>query len=262
MRKLWEAIREGLVRTLSSLQAEEAFQSMRCWNEDLANYEDLGGLIDFITTLSADRDEKNQVYAALVREVKGRGAGGKVAQAVIWVGLWPGLDHVFRRRVRHFRGAEDELVSGICDAFTGLVATMDLTRVRRIAATLIRSTDRVLMEGRHQRWREEKWLRRVALVAEGRLAAEDWDWTGMSYEGELRWLRDRLLPIVGPDVDLLLRVDVLGENQHEAAEAMGLTHEAGRKRVQKARRRAQAFFTGGCPSSPAKPACGGGNGQR
>ena len=46
--------------------------------------------------------------------------------------------------------------------------------------------------------------------------------------------RQRLLPLVGRDTDLFLRIMMLGETQAEAGEALGLSHAAARKRHQRA----------------------------
>ena len=67
-------------------------------------------------------------------------------------------------------------------------------------------------------------------------------------------LRAWLLDVAGEDGDLLLAVLVLEENQREAGERFGLSHEAARKRFRRALERVEQalsqFASGTRVSSP------------
>ena len=57
---------------------------------------------------------------------------------------------------------------------------------------------------------------------------------GLSFEHDVAELRVWLTEIIGADAELLLAVLVLDENQREAAQRLGLSHDAARKRFQRA----------------------------
>jgi RNA polymerase sigma-70 factor (ECF subfamily) len=233
MRAEWEGLHTALVRSISTLQADMEFQAWARAEQVLARFGSPAGLIEYLTGPGRDLDEKDRIYAAAVRATQAQGASSGVAQAVAWLGLWPGLDGVYRRRLKHFLGEENELVALISSVFTGLLGRMDLRQVRRVAATLVRSTERDVMEQRRRRSDEESRCEPRADPASA-LTEDQTSLQGGAFEGELMLLRERLLPIVGPDVDFLLAVLVLDETQREAGEMFGLSHEVARKRLQRA----------------------------
>jgi DNA-directed RNA polymerase specialized sigma24 family protein len=122
-----------------------------------------------------------------------------------------------------------------------------------VAATLERSPERDVMDHRKRRWAEvnhgldgepneplrdlegdifsASWFDKASLQ---RWAASDHDLPSLSFDEDVAVLRAWLQPIVGPDAELLLAVLVLDETQREAGERLGLTHDAARKRFQRA----------------------------
>ena len=48
---------------------------------------------------------------------------------------------------------------------------------------------------------------------------------------------ERLRPVIGADAPLVVAIAVVGERQQDAAAALGLSHDAGRKRYQRALKR-------------------------
>jgi RNA polymerase sigma-70 factor (ECF subfamily) len=244
MRARWEGLHAALVRSVTTLQADKQFKEARGREPILARFESPGGLIEYLTTKTdepAERDRKDAIYAALVRVVQAREPWAEVAKAIVWCGLWPALDGIYRHRLRHFKDDPDELVEAISVAFSTLVGRMELTRVNRVAATLVRSTDRDVMDERRREWAvqehhaepSEEETKRAEPRTPPRRESDLGLPVGLSFDGELEALRGWLLPIGGADTDLLLAVLVLDENQREAAERVGLTHEAARKRFQK-----------------------------
>lgn len=168
------------------------------------------------------------------------------------------LDGIYRHRLRHFKAEPEELVAAISAAFISLVGGMDLDRVQRIAATLVRSTDRDLMEARRR-----DWVERDHVEANGDLesGAEDEPAAPVTPDSELGLppclsldeqvvaLRDWLLDVAGEDGDLLLAVLVLEENQREAGERFGLSHEAARKRFRRALERVAKALSQSAPET-------------
>ena len=252
MRASWEALHAGLDRSVRTLQADQAFQQAKQLHPALAGFDEPKKLVAHLTSKAGDLDEKDRILGTLVTLVQRR-EHHEAASALLWLGLWPGLDAVYRRRLRHFRDQPDELVAELAEAFTALVERLDLTAVHRVAATLVRSTERDVMDHRKRRWAEvnhglegeaneplrdleggifsASWFDKASLQ---RWAASDHDLPSLSFEEDVAVLRAWLEPIVGADAELLLAVLVLDETQREAGERLGLTHDAARKRFQRA----------------------------
>jgi DNA-directed RNA polymerase specialized sigma24 family protein len=228
----------------------------------LFRFEDAASLLAHLTSRDGDLDEKDRIYGALVRTVQARGPRSALAYALLWGGLWPGLDRVYRRRLRYFASEPEELCQELSLAFTRLVEAMNLQRVRRVAATLIRSTDREVMDERRRlldelarRADDDASVPSVALAAT--VPDRDAGPLPVSLADELAKLRARFLPIIGADTDLLLAVVVLDMDQREAAARVDLTYEAARKRLQRAMSRLRAHLQAaadprGAQESPAR----------
>ena len=252
MRAPWESLHAALIRSVTSRPAAEQYQQLRRSETILARFDSVEALLAYLPRNDAeldakDRDEKDQIYAALVRAVRSRAACARVARDLAWCGLWPGLDRIYRRRVRHFGNEPDELTQVIWLSFTKLVNRLDLAHVRRVSATLVRSTDRDV----------RKALRRAAGAPPPAAAAAspilydssadvgddegasgpdvvDPSTLNLSFAGAVAQQRAELLPLVGSDADLVLAVLVLEVEQHKVAARMGLTYAAARKRLQRA----------------------------
>jgi RNA polymerase sigma-70 factor (ECF subfamily) len=129
-----------------------------------------------------------------------------------------------------------ELSSEIAGHFIELVGTVDLSKINRLAATLVWNTHRRVVEARYRKWWEE---RHEELPC-------DYDVVGIppgrSFDEEVgaigRWLES----IVGRDAGLVIAVAIEGENQREVGKRCGLSHEVARKRYQAAKRRLRDHF--------------------
>jgi DNA-directed RNA polymerase specialized sigma24 family protein len=263
VRARWESLHAALVCSVTTLPARNQFQDLRRSNPSLVRFEDAASLLAHLTNRDGDLDEKDRIYGALVRTVQGRGPRSRLAYALLWGGLWPGLDRVYRRRLRYFANEPEELCQELSLAFTRLVETRNLQRVRRIAGTLVRSTDREVMDKR-RRLLDELARRAddhdvtVSAVAGAATAADrDAGLLAVSLVDELAKLRARFLPVVGTDAELVLAVVVLEMDQREAAARLDLTYEVARKRLQRAlgRLRTHLQATGdpsGMPESPVR----------
>jgi len=242
MRAQWEGLHTSLVRSVSNLPADQQFRAAGTYEPALARFESSTGLVEYLTGTDGDLNEKDRIYAALVRAIQARARWSAVAHAVAWLGLWPGLDGVYRRCLKHFCGEEDDLVSSISSAFTRLLGQMDLAHVERVAATIVRSTEREVMEERRRKWKETSQHHQVVREARSQSSKAPGSMTGHSFEDEVRLLRERLLPIIGADTDLLLAVVILGDNHREAGKRMGLPHGIARKRIWRALGRLRNFL--------------------
>ena len=142
MRSLWLSLHERLVHSTEDLTFQRRFQTLTRSAPALAPFADPGALLALLHGRVAEPGEKNRVLAALVAEAQAVGSSGETAQTMLWLALWPGLDAVHRRLSRDYRSAPEELVSEIAGQFTTGIARLDRSRVRRIAATLIRNVER------------------------------------------------------------------------------------------------------------------------
>jgi len=254
MRSRWEDLRAGLVRSIRTPEATRQFLEMKTMSPQFTPFSEPDALVAHMHGTPGALDEKDRLLAKLVSQVQ-RGEQAELARALLWLSLWPGLDAAFRRRHKFFAEHPEELVSLFGDAFTALVDKLDLASVNRVAATLVRSTERDVMLAACRDWEEQR--RRVGDVQFARFrkdkTAEDIA-TAARVESRLGWrpgsgitengsaLRRWLEPIVGEDVELLVSVLVVEETQHEAGRRLGLSHEAARKRYQRALARLRAHL--------------------
>ena len=247
MRTCWEALHASLTRSTETLEAHEQFGEMRRREEALRRFEDPARLVDHLTEPGGDLDEKDRIYARLVAHAQGAGDDATLAAALLWLGLWPGLDAIYRRHLRRHLDDPGALVSELWDRFTAAVHRADLGRIGRVAATLLRNTERTLKDRARRAWEDE--ARCVELPDEDALpdaGAGPRAWSpsdlglppGLSPEEEARRLRALVAEIVGDDdADLVIGAVLYGETQKELGERLGITHAAARKRFQRALRR-------------------------
>ncbi len=245
MRAGWEALLASLTRSVRTLAAEQQFNELKQRHQVLRGFDDPVSLLDQLHRKDGDRDEKDTVYAALISTVKAGGSEAPLASSLLWLGLWPALDRVFRKRMRLYPKAPDELVSDIGDALTALLERFDLSRVHRVAAALAKGTERDLVKRRRRVWAEKANHTELpdnsALGAVGPIEPKDppppspFGLRGdLPDEEEVAVIRQHLLPILGDDTDLVIGAAVYGLSQRVLGERLGLTHEAARKRVQRA----------------------------
>ncbi len=236
MRTRWEGVHAALVDSVKTMQAERELQGLRTKEPVLSRFDSPNTLVYYLTEPSGNLDEKDRIYAALVRVIQGRSALSGLATAVTWLGLWPGLDSIFGRNSKHYRRDPDALVSDLTACFTAAVARADLSRINRVAATLIWNTDRDLLKGLRASWARDSRERPLDSEVLERVAQPE------PARCDVDGLRSRLEPIVGADADLLAGVLVLGETQREAAERLGIGYEAARKRFSRALGRVRTHF--------------------
>jgi DNA-directed RNA polymerase specialized sigma24 family protein len=220
-------------------------------------------LLEFLERESASLEDKNTIYTALVRAVQARASWAPLAASALWCGMWSGLDAVYQRQRRYFAHDPEELISLISVVFTTLVGNLDLQCVRRVAATLIRSTEREVARARQRQRATEPGaepLRDPSQLAGslfGSLAGpmervETPDDVpdpsginhsvlgipvGLSKEAQAATIHRWLLEAVGDDATLFLAVVVLDQDPRQLARQAGLSHVALRKRIQRIRTR-------------------------
>ncbi|MBL6425915.1 MAG: sigma-70 family RNA polymerase sigma factor [Maritimibacter sp.] len=204
---------------------------------ELARFEAPGDLIAFCHGPGGDPDEKNGVLRALVHHAQCLGDPQRTAASVLTLALWPGLDAIRGRLARYYRGDQDLLAGELVGRLAQGIGSIDLNAVSRIAATLLRNVERDLKRAlvRAQGRREDQ--------IDDALPAPDPDTPPLP-----RDLCNKLRAHIGSDADLVVAVAVFGFSQKEAARALGLSHDAARKRYQRALARLAALIDDGKPS--------------
>ncbi|MBK7537524.1 MAG: hypothetical protein IPI49_19570 [Myxococcales bacterium] len=292
-RSAWEALHQSFRTTIRTYRGVQAFRAAAAGAPALARFSDGEAVVAFLAQRDGDPEAKQAVLEDLVRMAQG--AHQVLGTALLWLGLWPGLDAVFRRGLR--LADAHEVVSDISMAFTAELRRIDLSVVRRVAATLVRNTERALLVQRKRDWKRLLWQAATSsapAIAEDRPAgSERWQraaevdalqaWqrtsvdqlerivplTAIGHEPEwfLRWLRE----VLGRDARLVVSVVVWEQTQHEAGRRQHVSHEAARKRFRRALARVRARFAervsqeegrGGVSGSEEGPhGCSGTNGR-
>ncbi len=265
MRAHWEALHESLALRIRSSQAQQAFAQAREVHETLAPFAEAVLLVAFLSSDQGDLDEKDRILATLVTMVQ-RCEHRELASTLLWLGLWRGLNAAYGRRVKHFASQPQELVAEIADVFTAHIQRISFETVNRVAATLVRNTERDVMERRRKVWAESARIREdkaeprtfdefIQGTEIGNVALDHWTTPrtesvlgllpGLGFDHDVAALRACLEPAVGEDADLLVAVLVLEETQREAGQRLGLSHDAARKRFQRALVRLREYLKTG-----------------
>ena len=256
MRTPWEALKRSLIHSTGSLAAKSMYKAMKQHREPLRRFSEAGDLVAYLNATTGDLDEKDRIYRVLVQAVQAGGPEAEVARTLAWLGLWPGLEGIFRRRFKDYVQEPEALVSEIGLQFTEQLHKANLDRINRLAATLVRNVERDVKEELKRARAEEG--RRADLQGEMEVLFEDQDGgsTGdhrrargsehlrtrdVSYLGlppeldverDLGFLHRELVGVIGEDADLVIGAVLYG-TQREVGKLLGLSHEAARKRHQR-----------------------------
>jgi RNA polymerase sigma-70 factor (ECF subfamily) len=228
---------------------------------ELKPFEHPAALIDFLTSKGGALDQKDRIYASLVRMAQRLEGGSELASTLLWLGLWPALDATYNRLLwKYLRDDPEALVSEIGARFTRVIHNANLSRVNRVAATLRLNVQRDILDGLKRQWADDN--RSTPLPsdetegphasgcdlkqARARLRTRAVSELGMpphlDVDDDIRALRAFIAKAVGDDADadLILAMAVHEGNQRDLAERVGISHEAARKRVQRALKRLRA----------------------
>lgn len=221
---------------MATLDAERLFSAVRRDRQPLSRFENPGDLVSFLSSIDVSLDEKDAIYAALIGLVQDRGRNTELALAIAMLGLWPGLDGIYRRNLRFFPSAPGDLVSELSDLFPSAVANADLRKINRVAATLVKNVGRDLRRRLRRTWDEAR--RRAALPDDDLLDTDEvvqGPWAvDTNEQASVRAVRGWLNAVVETDRELLERVLIHDQTQKEAGAALGLSHAAARKRFRRA----------------------------
>jgi hypothetical protein len=254
MRSSWEAIRRGLIQWVESREAVHVFERLGRRAPALAAFSGPKALIDAVGQMT-DLVAKDRVLAALIMATSATETR-RLAQALLLLCLWPGLDAIFHRRLVFFRRDPQDLAAQLVDRFTACVHRIDLRRVNRITGTLVRNTERDLVDSRRRECAIEAKSTELPADLPQRPEADvrqspfgmpcgRWDATSVAA------LRGWLARAVGDDADLVIDAILLEKDRGELARSFGVSPVAARKRLGRALVRARRAFLADSESQPA-----------
>ena len=232
----WHEIRDHLMHSSSNLHFQRSFDTIRRAQAALAGFRDPSALLDGLHRTTGDPARKNVILSALVGAAQGDGPASDCALTLLLLALWPGLDAIRRRSIWRRIGTADEVASDVLARTTEAVRGLDLGRVNRIAATVLRNIERDMIRARK---REVAHAQFVSDIEPDSVPAE---LIGHQPTAEDAHLQGDLRKLIGPDALLVIRVAIEGFSQLEAARELGLTEAAARKRYQRAMRRLRDAF--------------------
>lgn len=238
MPSVWQSLRKDMMRAIQTLSARREFLALKQDRPALQRFTDAASLLDSLHGDSRDLDDKDRVLAALVCAVQtGRGEA-ELPELLLWLALWPGLDALYHRLWRHFADAQDNLAAEIAVQFTLAIRRADLSRIRRLAATLVRNVERnARIPLRRARDAQARQVEFPDHGDPGAACCSSPSAFGMGPSGvdtTARLLRERLFRAMGAEADLVVAVILVGERPGEIARRLGIRPEAARKRCQRA----------------------------
>ena len=233
----WRALHAQLLERSRRASFRRRFNTLKTTEPELARFSGADALLNWLHDPGGTPEHKNEVLHVLVRAAQAADPADDTAQVLVLLALWPGCAAVYGRLRRHFRHEDDRLAAEITGRLSAMVAEMDLGRVNRIAATFLRNIERDIKRMLQREWSTGEDADIDAIGAE---TATD-DLTGLND------LLHRLRMIVGVDAALVVAVAVMGFSQREAGLALGIGHDAARKRYQRALAKLRATGTTDVP---------------
>lgn len=262
----WQELRESLVSTTRTWEAVRQFEALRRRSPLVARFEGCNEMVQWMHRAGENLDEKDRVLAALVTSAQAGAPESDLAAAALWLSVWPGLDHrCYRRHVRSFENEPDELVSIVTSVFTSVISRIDLRRVSRVAATLVRNTERRVVAACRKSWKDA--ASEMELPSPdgpvSRTAARRWAESplvtlppehGESDAPKTTVVAELVRRLAGDDAEIVMRVAIRRETQASVARSMGLKPGTLRKRYQRALTKARAALShSGAPARVSRP---------
>ena len=237
MHEHWDLFRAHFNHFIGTQEAKQAFLKTRGY-QALDRFDGPTEVVVFLNCQNGDLDEKDQILSTLVLLVQRR-EHHAIAYALLWLGLWPGLDSAYHRRRRHFQKAA-ELASEIACAFMTRIERFKHEAITRVAATLVRSTERDVMKKCKREWLREKRFNTLQndSAREQPDSTESWFSENNRLRAvpsfDLTALHEWFSKILGKNAYLLMAVFSRPETQRQAAERLGIPYSIVRKRTSRA----------------------------
>jgi hypothetical protein len=265
MRSEWEALHQGLVRTISTKEAERLFDGLRRRGTAVSRFDAALELVEYLAHPGGDLDEKDLILTELATATIA-GPAASLAMTLLLLGLWPGLDAVFGRRTRFCHDQAGELAAEMIACFTDQVRLLKPDRVHRVAATLVRSTERNVRRLSVREHRRRRRGSRVPIEVAENVNAAVWaveeipsaaevasvlcpKAASESRDEAIAVLRSWLAELIGRDADLVIDAVLLNRPRLELGLERGIGKWAARKRLQRALVRIRKRLEGQIPAS-------------
>jgi RNA polymerase sigma-70 factor (ECF subfamily) len=227
----WHEIRDHLMHSSFTLSFQRSFNTLRRAKDPLAPFRDPAALLDGLHRAPGDPDDKNLILSALVEAAQNDGSASDCALTVLLLALWPGMDAIRRRAIWRRIGSADEIASDVLARTTEAVRGLELGRVNRVAATVLRNVERDMVRAR------QRDAARDSLASDIEPDDVPADQAGRQPAAEDAHLQDDLRKLIGADAVLVIRVAIEGFSQVEVAGELGLSEAAAWKRYQRAMRK-------------------------
>lgn len=230
MRASWSALHASLCRHLNRSSSEVAFRMMRQTHPELSVFGSIAALMEHQHAPGGDQPARYAVIRALVHAAQSEHEHRSTAHLMVLVALWPGLDAVLWRLARGFRERRDDLPSEVLARVGEAILAVDLDRVAAVVATLLRNVERDIRGDLIA----DCVIRKASRPVEDPAVEALPEMMAAPEAEDDQVLADHIASLKPEDAQLLRRVFILGETQEEAGQSLGLSHEAARKRFQRA----------------------------
>ncbi len=240
----WKGIRQHLIRSIESRNAVEHFSKLKMLQPAIRPFESPAQTVTYFADKTLEPTHKQAILRVLVAEVQTGGQTRSLADALLWLGLWKGLDVVFCRRKRLFEEPRT-LVQVLSLSFARRIRKADLSKNRPLAAELVRGTERDVLDERDREWRLANELKRfqdcqdAASLDNAASPSVFGIPDGFALDGQIRVIDRTLRSILGKDAELVERAALIGQSLREAGAEMGISHRCARKRYQRVGQRCQ-----------------------
>ena len=233
MHERWEQVRRDLKATIRYPKVVRLYLEITRQRSLLAPFETPAALAEHLEKLRRN-PSGNDLYMSIIDVCRvGAIRHADVAGRILWLGLWPLLSWLYWRQLKFWREEENDLASEIGRCLTTVLRGTDLTRAESVALTLVRNTERDLVE------------RRQAQIAD-----YNWDWSSVLLpwqacmtqmdDSEPARLADAagvLRQQLGPDFELAVAAYKNGCDYEALGREFGLVDQEIRKRIRRAWRR-------------------------
>ncbi len=144
MPKNWNELHRYIVRCTKTKRAEMQFGKIVDIYPELSRFQSLEYLVNYLQKKQYSLTERTKLYAVFIEAAQKQNRVEQLAVSLLWIGLWSGLDHIYKSWAPRFVDEQDELISLISSFFTILISKIDLDKVDSIAGYLIKSTHKNL----------------------------------------------------------------------------------------------------------------------
>ncbi len=229
MRASWTDLRNSLMHSVGTLNANRQFKALAASSELLKNYSIPDELIQYLVGGGRELDSKDRIYSELAVIAQSGNPEARLATTIMCLGLWPGLEHVCAKLVRTGVLSGDHAAMEVTSVFV-LVATRVDLGCSRMAATLVLNTERDVRKATRARLTEE--LDDEEYPTQGLAAVDSAEDDSVLDDPEA--LKAWITRSAGRDSELVELVLLEGLDRRQAADHLGFSYEATRKRAHRA----------------------------